>query len=109
MAQLDKMARGNFVRCNKAFLAAGVECRLPFLERELVESVLCLGKAACPPGKELLKRAAAGLLPAWVARRPKATFQGGSGLSAAAARAVASPVRFYNAEVRRHFGALVWS
>jgi asparagine synthase (glutamine-hydrolysing) len=109
VTQLEKMARGNFVRCNKAFLAAGVECRLPYMERGLVESVLCLGKAECPPGKGLLKRAAEGLLPAWVVRRPKATFQGSSGLAAAAARAVACPVRFYNAEVRRHFGALVRS
>jgi asparagine synthase (glutamine-hydrolysing) len=105
--QLAKMARGNFVRCNKAFMAAGVECRLPFMERPLVESVLAMGKAECPPGKGLLKGAARGLLPPEVIRRPKETFQGGSGVAAAAARAVANPTRFYNAEARRLYGALV--
>jgi len=106
---LEKMSRGNFVRCNKAFLAAGVECRLPFMELPLVEAVLNMGKTACPPGKKLLKQAALGLLPREFVVRPKETFQGGSGLSAAAGRAVADPTRFYNAEIRRAFGALVRS
>ena len=68
-----------------------------------------MGKAACPPGKKRLKSAAVGVLPAWVVNRPKETFQGGSGLAAAAGKAVANPVRFYNGEIRRLFGALVRS
>lgn len=103
--QLAKMARGNFVRCNKAFMAAGVECRLPFLHRPLVEKVLGADKATCPPGKKLLKAAAAPVLPKWVINRVKETFQGGSGMSNAANRAVASPARFYNAERLAAFGA----
>lgn len=101
--QLEKMARGNFVRCNKAFMAAGVECRLPFMHRSLVEGVIGASKAQCPPGKGMLKRAAASILPRWVISRAKETFQGGSGMAAAAARAVANPARFYNAEFRAAF------
>ncbi len=103
---LEKMSRGNFVRCNKTFMAAGVECRLPFMERSLVEHALSLGKRACPPGKGLLKEAARPLLPRWVVDREKDTFQGGSGVSAAIARVVGDPLHFVHAEVRRRHGKL---
>lgn len=105
LAQLDKMARGNFVRCNKAFMAHGVECRLPYMHRPLVETVLSMSKARCPPGKGALKAAARRLLPGWIVSRQKDTFQGSSGMAAAAARAVANPARFYGAEFKRVFGA----
>lgn len=105
--QLAKMARGNFVRCNKAFMAAGVECRLPFMERGLVEGVLSMGKADCPPGKGLLKKAAAGLVPVRITRREKETFQGASGMREAAAAAAGGVARrFYNAAAVRAFGGL---
>ena len=104
--QLAKMARGNFVRCNKAFMAAGVECRLPFMEQELVERAVTLGKVASPTGKKLLKEAARGLLPAWIINRVKDTFQGASGVSEALAGMIASPTIFYNAELRSTFGYL---
>jgi asparagine synthase (glutamine-hydrolysing) len=102
--QVAKMGRGNFVRCNKAFFAAGVECRLPFMEQALVESVLAMSKIECPPGKGLLKSIARGILPASLIRRRKETFQGASGLSVQAARQVANPTRFYGAEIRRCYG-----
>lgn len=107
VAQLQKMARGNFVRCNKAFMAAGVEVRLPFMEADMVRWVLSLGKQACPPGKKLLKDAAWGVVPDRIVCRPKTTFQGGSGMAAAAAMVVADPKRFYGAEVRHAFGGMV--
>ena len=107
LAQLAKMARGNFVRCNKAFMSAGVECRLPFMDRELVEAALSMSKAECPPGKGALKRAAADVLPAWVIRRQKDTFQGSSGMAEACAQLAASPTAFYNAAARRLFGGTV--
>lgn len=105
-AQVTKMGRGNFIRVNKVFMAAGVEARLPFMHRPLVALALAAGKAACPPGKGLLKQAAAGVLPPWVIARRKDTFQGGTGIAAAAARLLAGPVRYYNAEARRAFGYL---
>jgi asparagine synthase (glutamine-hydrolysing) len=102
--QLRKMSRGNFVRCNKAFMSAGVECRLPFMEQAMVESAVQMGKQDSPPGKKLLKAAAGGLVPPWVIKRPKDTFQGGSGISASIAKRINSPIKWYNAELRKQFG-----
>lgn len=102
--QLAKMSRGNFIRCNKAFMAGGVECRLPFMEQRLVEAAVQLGKRESPPGKKLLKDAARGLVPAWVLKRTKDTFQGGSGVADAIARRIHSPSKFYNAELMKRFG-----
>jgi asparagine synthase (glutamine-hydrolysing) len=103
--QLAKMARGNFVRCNKAFMAAGVECRLPYMERSLVEGVMAMSKEECPPGKKLLKAEAleAGL-PEWIVRRTKETFQGGAGTDEVAASVIGNPASFYRAEVGRAYG-----
>ena len=102
--QLEKMGRGNFIRCNKAFMAHGVECRLPFMERSLVEAVINMTKAQCPPGKKALKAAANGAVPPWIIKRPKETFQGGAGMDLAAARAVSDPAMFYKAEIARLYG-----
>lgn len=104
--QLNKMARGNFVRTNKAFMAAGVECRLPFMHRPLVEIALAMTKAESPPGKRALKRAAEGIIPKWIISREKDTFQGGAGMSDACAKVLADPAAFYRSEVRHHFGLL---
>jgi asparagine synthase (glutamine-hydrolysing) len=103
---LRKMARGNFIRCNKAFLAHGVECRLPFMERALAEAAIGWDLRQSPAGKGLLKAAAAPVLPAWVIRRQKETFQGGSGVSARLASLLHSPILFYNNTVRQRFGYL---
>jgi asparagine synthase (glutamine-hydrolysing) len=104
--QIDKMARGNFVRCNKAFMAHGVECRLPFMEQDLIEAAIRLGKKESPPGKILLKRAAFTVLPTWIIKRIKQTFQGGSGLSDVTEQMYFAPQKFYNSEVRKQFGYL---
>jgi asparagine synthase (glutamine-hydrolysing) len=103
---VEKMGRGNFARVNKVFMHAGVEARLPFMHRPLVDLALAASKSASPPGKGLLKDAARGLVPESVIRRPKMTFQGGTGTSAAVAGLIASPTRYYNAEARRLFGWL---
>lgn len=105
-AQLAKMARGNFVRVNKIFMAAGVEARLPFMDREVVGLALAAGKQECPPGKGLLKAAARDYLPRWLVNRPKETFQGGAQLNIAAAKVVRNPAVFYNNEARSIFGYL---
>lgn len=109
MAQLEKMSRGNFIRCNKAFMSAGVECRLPFMERRLVEGVLSTGRGACPPGKGMLKHAARGIVPEWIIRRVKETFQGAAGMDKAAARVLANPRKFYRSEAVTAFGQSVAS
>lgn len=105
IGQLAKMARGNFIRCNKVFMAHGVECRLPFMERALVEAVLTMTKDECPPNKKALKAAASGLIPDWVIKRPKDTFQGGAGMIDAAAIAIPDPRTYYASQCRTLYGA----
>lgn len=99
--------RKNFARCNKVFMAHSVECRLPFLERGLVELALSLPRDAVEQGtnpKAVLAHAYDGDLPEEILRRPKVAFQDGMGLKAKAADAVRDPKRFYLAEYNRSYG-----
>ncbi len=102
--QLEKMNRGNFLRCSNAFLAHGIECRLPYLSKDIVESVLSLDKKECPPGKALLRQAAKGVIPDWVIKRQKDTFQGGVGMIEAAERILVSPRKFYSQWIKEAYG-----
>jgi len=98
--------RKNFARVNKVFLAHGVEPRMPFLDRGVVELALGLPRDVVAEGsrpKAVLEHAAEGLLPDYVTRRSKLAFQDGLGLKAAAALAVRDPARFYRAEYARRF------
>jgi hypothetical protein len=58
------------------------------------------------PGKVLLKDACRDLLPSWVIKRQKDTFQGGSGMASRIAENYPSPIKFYNAEMKKIFGYL---
>lgn len=96
--------RKNFPRANKVFMARGVECRLPFLNRQLVEAALgwtqeVVQRKGKP--KAILQDAFRGILPDSVVDRQKLAFQDGLGMKDAAARAVADPRRFYAAEFSR--------
>lgn len=104
---IAKMARGNFVRCNKAFMRHGVEARLPMLRRGVVETALAMDKAQCRPGKSALKDVAlrAGV-PRWIIDRKKETFQGSAGASRLLSSLVADPAAFIRAETRRAFSVL---
>ena len=83
-------ARKNFPRVNKAFMAYGVEGRLPFLDPDVVDLALSLPQAAVQDGrarpKAVLQRASLGRLPDSVTTRPKVAFQDGMGLKAAIGR-----------------------
>jgi asparagine synthase (glutamine-hydrolysing) len=124
--------RKNFARCNKVFMAYGVECRLPFLHPPLVDFALRLGRGAVfgpPPtaltnkrstapkedysvsgGKEkmVLRQSFVGDLPDRVVGRDKLAFQTGAGLIKASAAAVADPQRFYRAEYARAYPGVKW-
>lgn len=107
LAAAKKMARGNFLRINKAFMRYGVEPRTPFFDRHLVEAILALGRDECPPGKRLLTRAASGSVPIGVLRRRKETFQGASGISAACQELTRdTAAKTYNDYAREAFGGL---
>ena len=105
----ERQGRINFVRVNKAFMAHGVEPRMPFCEREIVERALGLGVSACPPGKGLLRAAASRWLPERICRREKVAFQVGAGASSSlAGRLGAGRVRAYNDIARGMFGMLAY-
>ena len=73
--------RKNFARCNKIFMKYGVECRLPFLNTELVETALGLEQEITwntkSRPKAVLQDGYVGLLPDDIIKRPKMAFQDG--------------------------------
>lgn len=100
-------ARKNFQRVNKAFMAYGVEGRLPFLDPDLVAFALDLPRHAVQEGnksKAVLQWAYTGRLPDEITRRPKVAFQDGMGLKRAVAATLANPGRYYRAEYQRFYG-----
>ncbi len=92
--------RKNFARCNKIFMSQGIECRLPFLNRKLVEHALSLPREVVAEGKSrpkaVLQEAMRGLIPDEIVDRPKVAFQDGMGLKAKYEQAVSDPKRFYS-------------
>ena len=67
-------------------MSRGVECRLPFLNTELVEFALSLPESSVRLGnrrKAVLQEAFADVLPAEVVRRQKLAFQDGLGIKPA--------------------------
>lgn len=101
-------ARRNFPRVNKAFMAHGVEGRLPFLDPDVVDLALSLPKHAVQDGKArpkaVLQRAYRGRLPDSVTTRAKVAFQDGLGLKTLISEILPDPARFYRAEHRRLYG-----
>lgn len=90
--------RKNFARCNKVFMAHGVECRLPFLSTPLVEYALSLAQTSVQRKgrpKAVLQDAFAGRLPESIVRRPKLAFQDGLKLKAAIAATRSDPKALY--------------
>lgn len=104
--------RKNFPRCNKVFMAHGVECRLPFLHTSLVEFALSMPVDVCMvrnsgkgPSKQkaVMYEAWQGLVPDEIVKRHKVAFQEGMGLKDAIAEAFemngwggGDPKVFYN-------------
>jgi asparagine synthase (glutamine-hydrolysing) len=101
-------AHRNFPRVNKAFLAHGVEARLPFLDPDVVDLALSLPRDAVQDGstrpKAVLQRAYTGRLPTQITTRPKVAFQDGLGLKTAVTRVLPNPGRYYRAEHHRMYG-----
>lgn len=107
--QIVNQWRKNFPRCNKVFLSAGVECRLPFLHLPLVEFGIRLPvpiveyegrlKGVLVEGlaHELEQ---AGIDPA-IARRPRVAFQVGLGLRDTVRRMIPDRIAVYRREHRQ--------
>lgn len=107
--------RKNFPRCNKVFMSAGIEARLPFLHPNLVRYALRLPQTAVEgpnpfkphtkpnQPKMVLRQAFLGAVPDDVIARNKEAFQTGAGLDTAAAAAVTDPARYYRAVFKHAF------
>jgi asparagine synthase (glutamine-hydrolysing) len=81
---LEGLHNLNLQRCDRVTMAHGLEARVPFLDREVIEFALRLpaeSKLAGPgqPEKRLLREAFAGWLPDELLWRAKAQFGDGSG------------------------------
>ncbi|HEX8103168.1 MAG TPA: asparagine synthase B [Solirubrobacteraceae bacterium] len=99
--ELVRTVRGlhnlNLQRCDRVTMAHGLEARVPFLDREVIEWALRLPagyKLAGPgqPEKRLLRMAFAGWLPDDLLWRDKAEFGDGSGARDVLSEAVAADV-----------------
>lgn len=94
--------RKNFARCNKIFMARGVECRLPFLNTGLAEYALGLPQDVVQEGnsrpKAVLQEAFRGLLPDSIVDRRKLAFQDAMGLKTDISERISDPKRLYKAE-----------
>jgi asparagine synthase (glutamine-hydrolysing) len=101
--------RKNFARCNKVFMAAGIECRLPFLSTYLVEVALALPQEIVQRGKSrpkaVLQDSHARLLPKRIVARQKLAFQDGLGLKDECKKAAADPRAFYQGVWSELFGS----
>ncbi len=82
--KLDALHQYDCLRANKAMAAWGVEARVPFLDRDFLDTAMSLAPSAKRPGdgrieKHILREAGRGLLPDAVLWRQKEQFSDGVG------------------------------
>ncbi|MGH9059708.1 MAG: asparagine synthase-related protein, partial [Acidimicrobiales bacterium] len=98
----------NLQRCDRVTMAHGLEGRVPFLDLDVIETVLSIPAAAKIPGpdrmeKDLLRRAFRGWIPDEILWRTKEEFGDGSGVADMKARIGASVApRDFAIERSRH-------
>ncbi len=99
--------RKNFSRCNKIFMRYGIECRLPFLNTQLVETALGLSQDLVWDGKSrpkaVLQEAFRGLLPDDIIDRKKVAFQDGMGIKSLYEDVVETPKTYYTTQYKKTF------
>jgi len=99
--------RKNFSRCNKIFMKYGIECRLPFLNTQLVETALGLSQDIVWDGKSrpkaILQEAFRGQLPDEIVDRKKVAFQDGMGIKSLFEDIVDSPKIYYTEHYKKQF------
>ncbi len=82
LMRLAQLGRTNCQRLDRMSMHSTIECRVPFLDREVIETALALTPAThCRNGvaKTLLKAAARRSLPDYVVNRPKLSLAKGAG------------------------------
>jgi asparagine synthase (glutamine-hydrolysing) len=97
----------NLQRCDRVTMAFGLEARVPFLDREVIEHALrlpagCKLASSGKPEKWLLREAFAGWLPHDFLWRGKSQFGDGSGAAAVLTDAVSATVSEQEFEAERH-------
>jgi asparagine synthase (glutamine-hydrolysing) len=97
----------NLQRCDRVTMAFGLEARVPFLDREVIEHALrlpagCKLASSGKPEKWLLREAFEGWLPHDLLWRGKSQFGDGSGAAAVLTDAVAASVSNEEFEAERH-------
>ena len=99
--------RKNFARCNKIFMKYGIECRLPFLNTQLVENALGLSQEKVWDGKSrpkaILQEAFRGELPDDIIDRKKVAFQDGMGIKSLYEDVVGNPKTYYTTQYKNKF------
>lgn len=99
--------RKNFSRCNKIFMKYGIECRLPFLNTQLVENALGLSQDKVWDGKSrpkaILQEAFRGELPDNIIDRKKVAFQDGMGIKSLYEDVVENPKTYYITQYKNKF------
>jgi len=99
--------RKNFARCNKIFMKYGIECRLPFLNTQLVETALGLRQDIVWDGKSrpkaVLQEAFRNQLPDDIINRKKLAFQDGMNIKSQYEDVVGSPKEYYNLVYKNTF------
>jgi asparagine synthase (glutamine-hydrolysing) len=109
-AELERTVRAlhnlNLQRCDRVTMAHGLEARVPFLDREVIDWALALPpdvKVAGPgePEKKLLREAFDGWLPDELLWRDKAEFGDGSGARDVLSEAVSADISDAEFEAER--------
>lgn len=99
--------RKNFARCNKIFMKYGIECRLPFLNTQLVENALGLSQDKVWDGKSrpkaVLQEAFRGRLPDDIIDRKKVAFQDGMGIKSLYEDVIENPKTYYTTQYKNKF------
>ena len=98
----------NLQRCDRVTMAHGLEARVPFLDREVIEWALRLPpgfKLAGPgqPEKRLLREAFDGWLPHELLWRDKAEFGDGSGAKDVLTKVIEAEISLEDLELERDF------
>jgi len=94
--QIDKMARGNFRRANMVFMKYHIECRLPFIDKDIVEFGINATREENPVGKRILKEIARDIVPKYIIKRQKETFQGSAKMPEYIEKLYGNPIKMYN-------------
>jgi asparagine synthase (glutamine-hydrolysing) len=104
---IDGLHNLNLQRCDRVTMAHGLEARVPFLDRKVIEHALAIPaelKLSCDgrPEKELLRRAFEGWLPHEFLWRDKAQFGDGSGAASALTDPLTETVSHHEFERERY-------